>query len=95
VIYVSCSPSWYIIAPIENGSNADSGNIRGDEDDNFNSVRRTIDLLLDHDAHDWYDLQGDHQVPPTSPPESVLSLLTEEQFSIASEIIEAVLHQTD
>jgi hypothetical protein len=53
------------------------GKYLGDEDDNFDSNRPKINLLFDHDAHDWCDSQEDHQVPPTSPPESVLSLLTE------------------
>jgi hypothetical protein len=66
-----------------------------DERDTVNSLRRKINLLLYPDTFISCDLQNDDQMPPTSPPESALSLLTPEQHSVASQIIDAVMQKTD
>jgi hypothetical protein len=54
-----------------------------------------VDLLLYPDAFISCNLQDDDQMPLTSPPESVLSLLTPEQHSVASHIIDTVMQKTD
>jgi hypothetical protein len=66
-----------------------------DEGDTVDSLRRKIDLLLYPDAFISCDLQDDDQMPLTSPPESALSVLTPEQHSVASQIIDAVMQKTN
>jgi hypothetical protein len=66
-----------------------------DERDDVDSLRRQIDLLLYPDAFISCDLQGDDQMPLTSPPESALSPLTPEQHYVASQIIDAVMQKTN
>jgi hypothetical protein len=66
-----------------------------DEGDTVDSLRRKIDLLLYPDAFINCDLQDDDQMPLTSPPKSALSLLIPEQHFVASQIIDAVIQDTD
>jgi hypothetical protein len=66
-----------------------------DEGDTVDSLRRKIDLLLYPGAFIFCDLQDDDQMLLTSPTESALSLLTPEQHSVASQIIDAVMQKTD
>jgi hypothetical protein len=63
--------------------------------DTVDSLRGKINLPLHPDAFISCDLQDDNQMPFTSPPESALSVLTREQHSVASQIIDAVMKKTD
>jgi hypothetical protein len=65
-----------------------------DDGDTPDSVRRKIDLLLHPFDMSPYNGLGDDQLFISSCPDSHLSLLTPEQYSIASIIIKAVLHET-
>jgi hypothetical protein len=65
------------------------------EGNTVDSVRRNIDPLLDPDAYDSSSHLSDDQIPPISSLASALSLVTQEQYSIASQINEAVIQPTD
>jgi hypothetical protein len=65
-----------------------------DDGDTLDSVRRKIDLLLHPFDMSSYDSLGDDQLSISSDPDSHLSLLTPEQYSIASKIIKAMLRET-
>jgi hypothetical protein len=62
--------------------------------DTPDSVRRKIDLLLYPVDMPSYDGLGDDQLPVSSDPDSHLSLLIPEQYSVASKIIKVMLHET-
>jgi Cdc6-like AAA superfamily ATPase len=67
-----------------------------DEGDTVDSVYRKIDLLLHPDAYASCGTEDDDdEMPPTSVPWSVVSLLPSKQSSIPSQILEAVIHKTD
>jgi hypothetical protein len=55
---------------------------------------RRIDLLLHSDVYPYRDPHDDDPMPPISDPDSFLPLLTPEQYSVLSQIIEAVKHET-
>jgi hypothetical protein len=67
-----------------------------DEGDTVDSVHRKIGLLLHPDAYPSCGTEDDdNQIPPTSVPRSALSLLTSEQCSLASQILDTVRHKAD
>jgi hypothetical protein len=65
-----------------------------DDRDTPDSVRRKIDLLLHPFDMSSYDGLGDDQLSISSDPDSHLSLLTPEQYSVAAKIIKAVSYET-
>jgi hypothetical protein len=65
-----------------------------DDGDSPDSVCRKIDLLLHPVDMSSYDGLGDDQLSISSDPDSHSSLLTPEQYSVASKIIKAVLDET-
>jgi hypothetical protein len=65
-----------------------------DDGDTPDSVRRKINLLLHPVDLASYDYVFDDQLSISFGPDLHLSLLTLEQYSVASKIIEAVLHET-
>jgi hypothetical protein len=54
------------------------------EGDTVEDVRRRIDLLLHSHIYAYCDPHDNDQIPPISDPDSSLSLLTPEQYSVAS-----------
>jgi hypothetical protein len=65
-----------------------------DDGDTVDSVRQKIDWLLHPDSPPSCDYQEEDQMQPTSDPDSLLSALTSEQHVVASQIIDAVMHET-
>jgi hypothetical protein len=65
-----------------------------DGGDTVEDVDRRIDFLLHSDVYAYCDPDDADQMPPISDSDSSLSLLMPEQYSVASQIIEAVMHET-
>jgi hypothetical protein len=66
-----------------------------EDGDIVDSVQRKIDLLLCPDGYGCCDYQEEDQMPRTSDPDSLLSLLTSEQCTVASQIIDAMIHEAN
>jgi hypothetical protein len=65
-----------------------------DEGDTVEDIHCKTDLLLQSDVCAYCDPHDDDQMPSISNPDSSLWRLTPEQYSVASQIIEAVIHET-
>jgi hypothetical protein len=65
-----------------------------DHGDTVDSVHHKIDPMLHPDRYRFCDYQEQDQTPRTSDPDSLLSLLTSEQHTVASQIIDAVIRET-
>jgi tRNA(Met) C34 N-acetyltransferase TmcA len=66
-----------------------------DDDDTIDSVRRTIDLLLNSESYTGCDHQDGDQMPDTQVGDQSLVGLMTEQRMIASEIMDAVASKTN
>jgi ATP-dependent exoDNAse (exonuclease V) beta subunit len=65
-----------------------------DDGDTVASVHQKIDRLIHPDSYASCDYQEEDQMPPTSDPDSLLQVMIPEQPVVASQIIDAVIHET-
>ena len=66
-----------------------------DEGDIIDSVHHKIDALLHPERLASWDVQEENEMPLTFAVDESLSVLTSEQHAVASQIIDAVIYQTD